>query len=129
MTRTSVPSLTWKDYAAARAGAGWCWNPARETAEQGRVRSHLATARALYALRHDPDAYVDFVPSAFPWDGDEPYDDPLWDAALYIGDEIVASCCCIAAESPDDPYCQCIGAELYMELEARREEMTERSVN
>ena len=79
MTRTSVPSLTWKDYAAARAGAGWCWNPARETAEQGRVRSHLATARALYALRHDPDAYVDFV--------------------------------------------------LYMELEARREEMTERSVN
>ena len=125
MTRT----MTWRDYVTARDGAGWCYDPARETADRGRVRSFLSAARAMYAYRHDGDAYVDWTPSEFPWDGDAPYDGPLWDATLYVGDSPAASLCCIAADSPRDPYCLVIEGELYNQLDHRREANTVRSVN
>lgn len=122
-------TFTMDEYRIARAHAGYSYDPARETAEQGRVRSHVALARSIYAYRTDPDAYVDWQPSAFAWDGDVAYDGPLWDATLYLADRPVASLCCIAAESHRDAYCRAIEGELYSELEDRRDSAAVRSVN
>lgn len=114
-------TLSINDYHFAAAHGGYSYNPATETAEQGQVRSRLWLARAMYGYRHDPNAYVEWTQSDFPWDGDVPYDGPLLDAALLVADcsgaeRCVGSLGCIAVlEGESDPYCRVVEGELYGE--------------
>ena len=128
-TTNQEATMQWQDYATARDYAGWCYDPARETPEAGRVRSNLRTARMMAGYRGDPSTYVDWVPSELSWDGDVEYDGPLFDAHLYVGDTLAESLGCIAVPNTRDPYCRVIEAELFGQLEARREAMAVRSVN
>lgn len=53
-----------------------------ETAEQGRVSTARALAAAEARLTAGP-YLIDAVPDDVPWDGDEPYDGPLWIVTLW----------------------------------------------
>jgi len=91
------------------------FDPGHETPEAGRVRSNLDTARDLYALRQDPSARVEWAASEHAWDGDTPYDGPLWDAALYVGGDYQCSLGGIAEPDTTTGYCSVVEAELYGE--------------
>jgi len=58
--------------------------------------------------------------SDLPWDGDVPYDGPLFDALCLVGGEVVASLGCIDVETLDDPYCREIERELIEEAASQQ---------
>ncbi len=94
---------------------GWADPPGREqcardlAAAEARMRSGLF----LVGIRD----------SQIPWDGDMPYDGPLYDVSLYRIDdaahweegELIASLGCCCAESEEDPYLRVVAAELALE--------------
>lgn len=115
-----VADMTTQDLTAAERffyeHAGYSYDPKTETAEDGRVRCARELAIAERKLIEGP-YQIHVEPSEFPWDGDEPYDGPLWDMTLYrlgeysTDDEIIGSLCCIAEEE-DGPYLRVVAAEL-----------------
>lgn len=109
-------------YAFFYEHADWSYDPTRETSEQGRQRCAVESARAYAAFVADPDVWVEWEDDDIPWDGDMPYDGPIYQATLKFSDgEPLASLCGIAVESTHDSYCRVIEADLYAEFDARRE--------
>lgn len=127
-----MSTFTMDDYRTAYWHGGMSYSPAQETYEQGRVRCALETARDMQALRDDPDAHVTWERDWTPWDGDVPYDGPLWGAILYVNGEVEGSLWSIAIDVPEypetDPYGRVIEAELYGEYRSMHDrERAERS--
>lgn len=96
--------------------AGYSWDPTRETEFQGRWRAARALADAEARLRAGP-YYVDVTPDDLPWDGDEPYEGPLWIVSLWQGvgpwERVhLGSLGGVATPTDDDPYIRVVAAEL-----------------
>jgi hypothetical protein len=97
--------------------AGYSFNPATETREQGRKRC----ARQLAVAEHNRIAgpyFISIEPDPEPYEGDESYDGPLWVVSLYRVDdrvepECLASCSVVCDEG--DPYLRVVAAELAVE--------------
>lgn len=89
-------------------------------------RSNAARlAHAEQALREGP-YFVDLEPDPEPWDGDVPYDGPLWGVLLMRVDEGdraqgVASLWQVGATGHLDPYVRVVAAELMAEHLSSRE--------
>src|SRR4051812_20711304 len=86
--------------------AGYGYDPKAETAEQGRERCARELAAAETRLLAGP-YFVGIEPDSTPWDGDVPYDGPLWTVALYsVADtdqaELIGSLSSVACEAGDD---------------------------
>lgn len=86
-----------------------------ETAEDGRIRGARDLAAAEARLKAGP-YYVDHTPDDEPWDGDVPYDGPLWNVYLYSV-EGTASATLLGSRGPvaceaDDPRIRVVAAEL-----------------
>lgn len=97
---------------------GYWYNPNEETEFQGRWRSARALADAEQRMRTG-DYYIDIEPDPLPWDGDMPYDGPLWIVSLWKGvapwdRELLGSLSGVAAEA-DAPYLRVVAAELAAE--------------
>lgn len=95
--------------------AGWCYAPEKETLEEGRTRVAKALALAEQRMKSGP-YYVDHIPDDVPWDGDVPYDGPLWIVRLWSVDdsdtpELIGAIGSVACEE-HDPYMRVIAAEL-----------------
>lgn len=95
--------------------AGWSYNPEMETEEQGRERGARALAAAEKRLKDGP-YYVDHTPDDMPWDGDMPYDGPLWNVDLYSVENsttavLIGSIGSVACEE-NSPYMRVVAAEL-----------------
>jgi hypothetical protein len=89
-----------------------------ETPFQGRWRAAQTLTDAEQRLREGP-YYIGIEPDDRPWDGDTPYDGPLWIVDLWEGvypwdRELLGSIGGVAAE-PDDPYLRVVAAELAAE--------------
>lgn len=98
--------------------AGYSYDPAKETAEHGRNRMAHTLATAEERLKSGP-YYVDHIPDDMPWDGDTPYDGPLWIVRLWsVADsdtpELLGCLGGVACES-DSPYMRVVAAELAAE--------------
>lgn len=98
--------------------AGWSYDPATESEEEGRWRCARVLAEAEARLKAGP-YFVDHEPDDLPWDGDVPYDGPLWIVTLYsvagnLDGEILGSLSSVACEA-DDPYMRVVAAELASE--------------
>jgi hypothetical protein len=98
--------------------AGYSYNPARETYEQGRIRGAMKLARAENKFLRGP-YFVTYEPDDVPWDGDQPYDGPLWSVTLFSVSEsdtplVIGSMCSVACDE-GDPYLRVIAAELALE--------------
>ncbi len=92
--------------------AGYCYNPATETQEEGKRRCALSLAVAEQWAQ-DNDIEAEWQWDDAPWDGDCPAPDELWGCILKHGDS-VASLWSIA--DPDANYRRVIEAELASEL-------------
>lgn len=95
--------------------AGWSWDPATETEEEGRLRCARELAAAEARLKAGP-FYVGWVPDDVPWDGDVPYDGPLWIVQLWsvadsAGPELLGAIGSVAEED-GGPYLRVVAAEL-----------------
>lgn len=98
--------------------AGGSFNPAVETQAEGFERGARRLAAAESRLKAGP-YFIDVEPDADPWDGDVPYDGPLWGVILYRVDdrtepEVLGSLWSVACEG-DDPYLRVVAAELALE--------------
>lgn len=98
--------------------AGSSYVPAKETLEEGKVRGAKELAAAEQKLKEGP-YFVSWETDDRPWDGDVPYDGPLWVAILWSVDGTstsapLASLGSIACEE-GDPYQRVIEAELMVE--------------
>lgn len=62
--------------------AAYCHDPVKETEEEGRRRGARALAAAELRAKAGP-YFFDAEPDDEPWDGDVPYDGPLWVVTLY----------------------------------------------
>lgn len=98
--------------------AGYSYSPATQTPEQGHVESARRLARAEARLNAGP-YFVSHEPDDRPWDGDTPYDGPLWTVTLWCvsgtaDPEILGSLSSVACED-GDPYLRVIAAELASE--------------
>jgi hypothetical protein len=98
--------------------AGVSYHPDRETYEQGRIRGAKELRRAENKLRSGP-FFVTIEPDDVPWDGDEPYDGPLWVVTLFSTDmsttpRVVGSIGSVACDE-GDPYLRVVAAELAFE--------------
>jgi hypothetical protein len=98
--------------------AGYGFDRATETSEQGHVRTARLLAAAEQALKAGP-YFVDHTPDDEPWDGVVPYDGPLWVVTLYsvsgaTESEVIGSLSSVACEA-DDPYMRVVAAELARE--------------
>lgn len=62
--------------------AGYCHDPVTETEEEGRRRGAVRLAKAEAHAKAGP-FFFDEEPDDMPWDGDVPYDGPLWVVTLY----------------------------------------------
>src|SRR5262252_659469 len=94
--------------------AGWSYNPATETPEEGRTRGAVSLA-AAEAWARAQGLWFKWIRNYWDeWDGAEPYDGPIWDCvALNEDGEPVASLAMIAMENIDsDPYRRVVEAEL-----------------
>jgi len=95
--------------------AGWSYNRGTETPEEGRARGARKLAAAERRLKDGP-YYVNYKPDDQPWNGDEPYDGPLWIATLWsvagsTSGEVLGAIGSVPAEL-GDPYMRVIAAEL-----------------
>jgi hypothetical protein len=108
--------------------AGYSYDPATQTQEEGRRASARALARAeQYATDHG--WWVTWEADPDQWDGDMPYDGPLWVALLMAepdgpepyharGPETLATMGSIAIDSTDprsEPYGRVVAAELALQ--------------
>lgn len=110
--------------------AGWSYDPATETEEQGRRRGAVALARAEERMKAGP-YFVDVEPDPEPYDGDVPYDGPLkvvnlwqmadptrpeflWQMTDPTRPELLGCIGGIACEE-GDPYLRVVAAELALE--------------
>jgi hypothetical protein len=99
---------------------GYGYDPKTETPEQGRARCARELAAAEERLKSGP-YFVDVeLDDDQTWDGDVPYDGPLWQALLYsvaggTSRELIGSLSSIACETSDDPYLRVVAAELALE--------------
>lgn len=100
--------------------AGYSYDPKTETAEEGRVRCARDLAAAETRLKDGP-YFTTVEDDDLPWDGDEPYDGPIYVVTLYRyaayhgDDEIIGSLGGVDCESVDDPYIRVVAAELALE--------------
>lgn len=62
--------------------APYSWDPEKETEISGRVKAAIAYAEAE-RVRKLRGFTVDWEQSPEPWDGDFPYDGPMWVASLW----------------------------------------------
>lgn len=97
--------------------AGFSYRP-DETPEQGRARCARVLAMAEKKLIIGP-YFVSHEPDDQPWDGDVPYDGPLWIVSLWnVADTTepvrLASLSGVACEE-SDPYMRVVAAELAAE--------------
>lgn len=95
--------------------AGHSYNPATQTPEQGRIEGARALARAEARLKAGP-YFVGHEPDDLPWEGDTPYDGPLWTVILYevtdtTDPRVLGSLSSVACED-GDPYLRVVAAEL-----------------
>lgn len=96
--------------------AGFSFDPLKETREEG----HIACARALAAAEETMQAgpyRIEVEPDDVPWDGDVPYDGPLWCVTLVQGggwlmDRTVLGSLGSVACTEDSPYLRVVAAEL-----------------
>lgn len=98
--------------------AGWSYDPKTETERQGRERGAKSLAAAEKRLKDGP-YYFTTEPDDVPWDGDLPYDGPLWIVSLWsvrgtASGELIGSIGSVACES-GDPYMRVVRAELASE--------------
>lgn len=98
--------------------AGYSYDRATETAEQGRRRGARVLAMAEKKLINGP-YFVSREPDPDPWDGDVPYDGPLWVITLWsvagtAEPVALASLGSVACE-PSDSYMRVVAAELAAE--------------
>src|SRR5688500_4393411 len=97
--------------------AGYSYDPATESPFQGRWRAARVLTDAERRLR-EGEYWVDVVPDDLPWDGDFPYDGPLWIVSLYRGpwweQELLGSLSGVACPQ-GDPYLRVVAAELAAE--------------
>lgn len=97
--------------------AGYAYDPANQTEEQGHIETARGLAHAESRFRNGP-YYADVVPDDIPYDGDAPYDGPVWVVTLYRysdgqePDELLGSLGGVACESDSDPYIRVVTAEL-----------------
>jgi hypothetical protein len=98
--------------------AGYSFNPATETEEEGRMAGARALAEAEGRVKAGPYFFTE-EPDDQPWDGDFPYDGPLWHVAL-LSVEGATGATCVAgiggvACELDSDYMRVVRAELALE--------------
>lgn len=98
--------------------AGYSYNPATQTPFQGKWEGARILADAERRLKDGP-YYISIGPDPHPWDGDVPYNGPLWIVSLWEGTypwdrELLGSLGSVAAEE-NDPYLRVVAAELAAE--------------
>ncbi len=93
--------------------AGWSYNPATETARQGRWRCAKRLAQAE-AWAEEQGITYEWMPDDLPWDGDGPAPDEMLGCVATHGDE-TASLWGIGDPSPE--YRRVVEAELACELQ------------
>lgn len=98
--------------------AGYSYDMATETPDDGRLRAARLLADAESRLKAGP-YFVSIEPDDEPWDGDVPYDGPIWLVTLWsVEDEsrpvLLDSIGSVACEQGDD-YLRVIAAELALE--------------
>ncbi len=98
--------------------AGWSYDSAIETSDEGRIRCAVALAHAEATLLAGP-YWIEVKPDPFPWDGDTPYDGPLWSVFLWSCADttepyLVGSLHSVACERYD-AYIRVVSAELVSE--------------
>lgn len=101
------------------ANAGYSYDPLTETPEQGRQRCARVLAAAERRLKTGP-YFISVIPDDVPWDGDVPYDGPLWIVQLWsVGASseahLIGSIGGVATETDTDPYIRVVSAELASE--------------
>jgi hypothetical protein len=95
--------------------AGWSYDREKETSDQGRVRCARALAEAETLCAREG-WFVKWDHDWIPWDGDEPYDGPLWEAVLYDRtSNVLASLGSIACKGQASDYGRVIDAELALD--------------
>jgi hypothetical protein len=98
--------------------AGFSHKPP-QTREEGHAETARLLAEAYDRFRRGP-YYIGLIPDPEPWQGDFPYDGPLWIVTLYGLDENMlegvplGSLGGVAAEE-GDPYLYVVTAELALE--------------
>ena len=95
--------------------AGWSHDPQTETSDNGRIRAAILLASAERTLAHSV-AEVIWEQDTEPYDGDVPYDGPMWCAFIVKNGEILTSLSGIAMQSLDEPYKRVIEAELALDV-------------
>jgi hypothetical protein len=93
----------------------WSYDPETETSEQGRRRCAMELVAAEDKLRKGP-YFWHVEPDDHPYDGDAPWDGPVWVVTLYnVADvdepEVVAAMGGVACDAGDD-YLRVVAAEL-----------------
>lgn len=99
--------------------AGYSYDPKTETAEDGRKRMARELAAAEDAMKKGP-YFISVERDPEPYDGDMPYDGPMWIVELMsvkgsTESELVGSVGGVACYEETDPYIRVIGAELARE--------------
>lgn len=97
---------------------GYSYDPATQTPFQGKWESARTLADAEERLRKGP-YYIEVETDPEPWDGDMPYDGPMWIVTLWRVDDtvqprVLGSLGGVAAQE-DDPYLRVVAAELAAE--------------
>lgn len=95
--------------------AGYSYKTGEETPDAGRMRGARELAAAERRLKSGP-YYIDVTPDPEPWDGDVPYDGPLWIVELWSVEEtaepkMLGCLGSVACEEGGD-YLRVIAAEL-----------------
>lgn len=100
--------------------AGYSWAPTTQTQEEGRRETARRLAEAERAVRVDPVLFYSMMHDTEPYEGDVPYDGPVWVVTLWRMDdcgrpEVLASVGNVAVETEHDPYIRVVQAELAVE--------------
>ncbi len=95
--------------------AGYSYMPGIESRDVARHRNATKLAWNERAITNGP-YWIDVVPDPTPWDGDYPYDGPLWVVSLMscsgsIYADMLTAIGGVACER-DDPYLRVVAAEL-----------------
>lgn len=105
--------------------AGYSYDPKTETKVEGRRRCAAALAAAERRLKDGP-FFIDYEPDNEPWDGDVPYDGPIWYVGLYsvegaTDSRLLGGMGMVACEE-GDPYMRVVAAELALEWIPKNEQ-------
>lgn len=98
--------------------AGFSYDPKTETEDEGRRRCARDLAAAEERLQNG-NYIVSVEPDPEPWDGDFPYDGPLWIVTVWGAmsgrPNTLGAVGSVACPSVDDPYIRVVAAELAAE--------------